>query len=350
MQQLFPDAISESSKTELLSADPSLCLFSCTRNGFPNQNVISVVDLPEGSVFSALNGSITTILPLKTQKFLLSVLNNQSAHYVLLLSKDKTPIFIVTSIFDYGGICLAAALSERIETVLSYLHSIPQITVLKDPLLSDHTPLPVFDPTAFGRLQKCFGQLFTFFESPFSVPTCYSDPIALFRLMKQKLTALSELFKLTPRFLIPYSFEDPIRSGAVVNTDLFSASALLILSAVKRYSVEDIFHIVFISVDGCPSICIHFYGIISPEPEEELRRFVEPLNLRHGGYFRLLNGEAARKESEKIPGVGYILKNDSRIPFGEHILCVFSPATNDWTSYTNRSPIFRLPDHFYDGF
>lgn len=350
MPQLFSDTISESSKTDCFSACQALCLFSCTRNGFPKQNVFSVVDSSDGSVFSHLNGSITTILPPKTQKFLQSALNSRSAHYVLLLSKDKTPIFIVSSLLDYSGLCLAVALPGRIETVLAYLQSIPQITVLRDPHLSDHTPSAAFDPAAFERLQKCFGQLFTFFESPFSVPTSYSDPIALFRLMKQKLTALSELFGISPRFLIPYSFEAPIRSGPIVNTDLFAASALFILSAVKRYSIEDVFRIVFISVDGCPSICIHFYGIISTEPEEEFQRFVEPINLRHGGYFRLLRGEDARKESEKIPGVGYILKNDSRAPLGEHILCVFSPATNDWTSYTNRSPIFHLPDRFYDGF
>lgn len=346
----FPETLSESSKTGSLSVDHPLCLFSCTRSGFSKQNVISVLNPSEEAIFSDLNGSITTILPLKTQIFLHSALNNQSAHYILLLSKDKTPIFIVSSLFEYDGLCLAVALPGCIETVLSYLHSIPQITVLKDPLLHDHPSFSVFDPTAFGRLQKCFGQLFTFFESPFSAPACYPDSIALFRLMKQKLTALSALFGISPRFLIPYSFEDPIRNSSVINTDLFIANALLILSAVKRYSIEDVYHIVFISVDGCPSICIHFYGMISPALEKELYRLVEPLNLRHGGYFRLLNGEDARKESEKIPGVGYILKNDNRAPLGEHILCVFSPATNDWSSYINRSPIFQLPNRFYDGF
>ncbi len=330
--------------------DYALCLFSYGLNGIPMENVSMIVDPAEASVFSGSDGSLDSILPKSTRAFLRSALKNGSAHYVLLLSSRNTPLLVVTSAFSRSGLCLAIVLGEQIDTVLSYLRAIPQITVLKDPLLSGRLPSSDFDPAALERLQRCFRRVFTFFESPFAFPTCYTDPIALFRLMKQKLSSLSELFGITPGFLLPYSFDEPIRRNLTVDTDLFAASSLLLSSAIKRYSDGKPFHVVFITVDGCPSVCFHFCTPIGLVQEEEITRLLSPLIRWQSGYLRVLCGEEARKESEKIPGVGYMLKNEGHAFLREHVLCIFSPVTRDWSTYVNRSPIFRLPDRFYEGF
>ena len=350
MPQLYPDIASKHTGIKPISCETELCLFRYTNNEFRTESVASTLDPSARSVFPSVGESLSEILSHESQLFLNSVLRDTSVHYVLLLSKANTPILIVTSLLSYGGLCLAIALSEEIDTVLSYLRTIPQITVKKIPSLASRIAATAFDPAAIERLQGCFRHIFTFFEAPFSSPSCYSDSTALFRLMKQKLSSLSSLFGISPGFLLPYSFHDAIQTDLTVNTDLFIASALLIFFHLERNSIGSDCHVVFLSIDGYPSVCIHFYGILNSDREEDPFRFARSLSEEYGGYFRSIHGEAARKESEKIPGVGYILKNDSRAPLGEHILCVFSPTERDWTSFVSHSPIFHLPDCFYEGF
>lgn len=350
MSQYYADKKLLSRDSAYTVSPDALCLFFCTPSGFPKENVISILEPEEGSVFSKCQKSVTAILPYKTQVFLCNALKDRDTHFVLLLSNDRTPILVATGISEYGGLCLALALPEDVDTVLSYLRSIPRISVQIDPALSDVTKVAAFDPTIFERLRQIFSRVFTFFEATYSAPMRCVDPIALFRLMKQKAESLASLFGLEAQFLIPYTFEEPIRADVEVNMSLFSATVLLLFSAIKQHSAEETIRIVFLSLNGCPAACIHFRAFAEVDITSFPYYLFPKLCARFGGYFKLSHGEGARKEAEKIPGVGFMVRNERYSTLGEHVLCAFSPVSHDFAEYISRSPIFHLPDTFYEGF
>jgi len=334
-----------------LAPPAPLCLFRCTTSGFPKENIISIVEPNDNAFFSRYHKSITAILPYDTQVFLCRTLKDRNTHYVLLLSNDQRPILVVTAASEYGGLCLAVALPAKIESVLSYLRTIPRISILQDPAIATRNFSAFsFDPPVFEHLRQVFVHLFSFFEASFSEPMHYTDPIALFRLMKQKAESLATLFGLRSHFLIPYAFEMPIRTDTAINMTLFSAALLLLFSSITQNAAEKTIRIVFISLDGYPAACVHFRSF------SELDTSVSPYSLltrlfsKFGGYFKLSRGEEAQKAAEKIPGVGYMVRNERCLTFSEHILCALSPAMHDFTDFVNHSPIFHLPDAFYEGF
>lgn len=328
----------------------AMCLFRCTPNGFPKDNILGIFEQEENGTFSKCRQSFTAILPYETQKFLCTALKNRSCHYVLLLTKTHTPIVVVTSLASLGGICLAIILRAKPETVLSFLKTIPTVSCIMDPAFELYTPSAQFDLMEFELLSRSFRRTFAFFESSYSEPMTCSDPLALFRMLRMKLQKICDAFGITANFLIRTVFDEPPRKDAVIDTDLFSATTLLLLFAFQQYGIEDTIRVVFITVDRCPALCLHFRVDSDRYENSYLLKYVKTICNRQGTYFTACLGEHARKESEKIPGIGHIIRNDRYSAFGDHALNVFSPAKRDWTEYINRSPLFFLPASFYEGF
>ena len=75
-----------------------------------------------------------------------------------------------------------------------------------------------------------------------------------------------------------------------------------------------------------------------------------------GGYKRqivdyidaqLYSGELVFREAQKLQGLQHMI-DPYRIV--DHVIVSFSPIKRNWSSLMLHSPIFRLPDHFYDNF
>lgn len=328
---------------ELDESAESLCLFRCTTKGFPRSNILAVADSTH--FFPQKTHSITKLFPYETQVFLCEHLYAESG-YVLLLTKNDEPVMIATKYAAFHGLCLGIRLHADPAIVLTFLRTIPQIRVVLDPRLTRYTPKTEFDPRDFARLGVTFRRCFALFDAaPFRAERA-SDPFPIFRLFRMRIGQLAEMFGVKPAFLMESSFDLPMRENLTVDLHLMTLTSLLQFFLFRLYAMDERINVVFYLTDRMPSVCIHFMHHSDQYETTELLRYCKMLYEKEGYYFLSVSGDPARKEAEKIPGVRHAI---SHVPYEpiHHTLTVFSATRNNWVQYINRSPIFRLPEHFF---
>ena len=147
-----------------------LCLFSCPAGGFPARNIVGISGASKGSTFANCAPSFASLFSEETKHFFEKERNSSRSHYILLLTKDCRPVFVVTSLLEYNGLCLAAALNASPQTVLAFMRTMPNITYLTDPSWDHISPASESDPADYARLGITFRRLFSFFESAYAIP------------------------------------------------------------------------------------------------------------------------------------------------------------------------------------
>lgn len=327
-----------------------LCLFRLLPKSPEQSAVIGISGADHGSTFSKPAHLFSEFLSAESKRFFKALRFLGASHYSLLLSEDRKPILVCSSLREYGSLFLAIVLPSSPEAALSFLNTMPSITVQIDPCFSKRSSEDCCSPETFARLNLTFQRLFAFFESPYAAPSEYHDPLRLYRLMRMKFAKIAEAFGINAEFLIQHVINPLPSEKPTVDLSLYSATALLLLFAVKTYSIESNVRIVFISLDYYPALCLHF-RIGSEEYERsELLQFLKKLYAYYGCYFTTCFGAHARTEAQKIPGIGHMINNDRYSSLGDHVLNVFAPVKRDWTNFVLHSPIFRLPAGFFDNF
>ena len=168
--------------------------------------------------------------------------------------------------------------------------------------------------------------------------------------MQLKMKNTAEMFGMEPEFLYSRGLSEPPRKHILFDLDLFSVTSLLLFSAASLYALDDKVHVVFMEVDRYPAVCMHF-RVDSEEYElSAIRKLLSDTYASCCAFMNTSLGENARKEAEKIPGVGHMIRNDRYSAFGDHALSLFVPVKSDWTDFVLHCPLPSLPESFYDGF
>ena len=326
-----------------------LCLFCCLESGFSKNDILACSGSTDG-LFASCQGSIKQILPEASQKFFCQARKDPAVHYVLLMTTQGSPLLVVTTMARYGGLCFAVAPDASPEDTLAFLRTMPGISCPVDPAFQSTTPATASDPAVFAYLGTTFRRVFSLCESIYSTPAEHRDALSLFRLLKMKISCAAELFGIEASFVMQQLFREPLRKQIPVDMNLFAATTLLLLFSAQRFGMERRIHVVFMTEDRCPAVCVHFRIDSDGYQGSSLHKFMKMIYERCGCYFRTCFGAPAKKEAEKIPGVGHMILNDRYSALGDHALNLFSPIKRDWTEFVNRSPVFHLPEHFFDGF
>ena len=323
-----------------------ICIFRYTKRGFARVNILAHTG--GGKAFPRNCISITRVLTSESRDFLQKAIANSTASYILLLTKNKVPLLIVTKTAPYSGVCVAFEMQSDARTTLAFFKTIPNFSVQIDPSIERLPAQQSSDPSDFARLGTTFRRVFSIFETGEYYQKSYSDPLLTFKLFKLRVQTVAEAFGASPSFLTQARFDEEPRKHIAINNTLLSLSTIALFCMMKGCITDERIHIIFMLVDGCPAVCIHFRGYTDRYKNSPLLYYLRFLFSESSAYFYTGSGEKIQDEAAKIPGIRYIVKAKELLPIGDHILAVFSPVRRDWRPYMNRCPFVTLPDDFYD--
>jgi hypothetical protein len=323
-----------------------ICIFRCTSKGLARVNILA--HSGGGEAFPKNCISIGKVLSQASQNFLVRSVTSTAASYVLLLTKKKIPLLVVTKTAPYSGVCVAFELKADARTTIAFFKTIPNISLLIDPAMEALPAQRASDPADFARLGLTFRRVFSIFETGEYYQKDCNDPLLAFKLFKLRIQSVAEAFGAEPSYLTQAKFEEPPKKHLSINNALLSLTAIFLFCMLKGSATDPRIHIIFMLVDGCPAVCLHFRGYTDRYKNSPLLYYLRFLFSESSAYFYTGSGEKIQDEAAKIPGIRYIVKAKELLPIGEHILVVFSPVRRDWRPYMNRCPLVTLPDDFYD--
>lgn len=322
-----------------------ICIFRCTKRGFARVNILA--HSGGGKAFPKNCISITRVLTAESRDFLKKAVADASASYILLLTKNKVPLLIVTKTAPLSGVCVAFELQSDARTAMAFFRTVPTFSLQIDPAIERLPAQQASDPADLRRLSMTFRRVFSIFEAGEYYQKGYSDPLLTFKLFKHRVQTVAEAFGASPSFLTQAKFDEEPKRYISINNTLLSLSMISLFCIMKGCITEEGIHIIFMLVDGCPAVCLHFRGYTEHYKTSPLLYYLRFLFSESSAYFYTGSGEKIMDEAAKIPGIRYIVKDNEPLPIGEHILVVFSPVHHDWKPYMNRCPIVTLPSDFY---
>ena len=323
-----------------------ICIFRCTSRGLARVNILA--HSGGGDAFPKNCISIGKVLSQASQKFLVQSVTSTAASYVLLLTKNKIPLLVVTKTAPYSGVCVAFELKADARTTIAFFKTIPNISLLIDPAMEALPAQRASNPADFARLGLTFRRVFSIFETGEYYQKDCNDPLLTFKLFKMRIQSVAEAFGAEPSYLTQAKFEELPKKHLSINNALLSLTAIFLFCMLKGSATDPRIHIIFMLVDGCPSVCLHFRGLSDRYMHSPLLYYIRFLYSKSFAYFHTGAGDRIKEEAKKIPGIRYLVTSDNILPLGEHILAVFSPVRQDWKPYVNRCPSIKLPDSFYD--
>jgi hypothetical protein len=327
-------------------ADTEICLFRIHGTPRFEAAVLGVSGSESDSPFTRCREDLTRVLTADSRLTLRKSISSSNAHYVLLLSDRNEPILVISSLMKYYGFGVAVLLKTSPAHAVAFLRSMPHLSHLVADSFPKDCEEPL-DPAEPLYLSHLFRSLFLFFETPYNAPVEFKDSFLLFRLLRNNLLPISELFGLSNQVLVASSCSPRFPCSLPFDFSLFESAVLLLLSAFAPSILQHRFHTLFTISDGFPVICMHFPLSLYDQENCPQLRFLKSMFEHHGCFFRIYSGNLVFREIQKLPGLQHMI-DPYRIV--DHVIVSFSPIKRNWSSLMLHSPIFRLPDHFYDNF